>query len=299
MISESDSARLVPPLKWWGGKHYLAKKIIDLMPPHLHYVEPYAGGLAVLLEKDPFDKSKYWGSKGYEQGVSEVVNDINRELTNFWQVVQDEAAFQKFKRLVEATPFSQVEWEKAEIRQHPVKELDVAAAVSFFVRCRQSRAGEFKDFATLTRNRTRRMQNEQASAWWNCVEGLPAVHARLKRVVVLNQDALDVIRRQDGERTIFYLDPPYHHDARASSGNYRHEMTDQDHRELLSVIKQCKGKVLLSGYPNALYDRELSGWTRHDLQIDNKAAGGKTKRQMTESVWMNFDNNRHGLKATT
>ena len=65
-------------------------------------------------------------------------------------------------------------------------------------------------------------------------------------------------------------------------------MTDQDHRELLSVIKQCKGKVLLSGYPNALYDRELSGWTRHDVQIDNKAAGGKSKRVMTEAVWANF-----------
>jgi DNA adenine methylase len=48
---------LTQPLKWWGGKHYLARKIIDLMPRHLHYVEPYAGGLAVLLEKDPLDQS--------------------------------------------------------------------------------------------------------------------------------------------------------------------------------------------------------------------------------------------------
>jgi DNA adenine methylase len=84
----------------------------------------------------------------------------------------------------------------------------VEAAVAFFVRCRQSRAGEFKRFATLSRNRTRRTQNEQASAWWNGVEGLPAVHARLKRVVILNEDALKVIKAQDGERTFFYLDPP-------------------------------------------------------------------------------------------
>ena len=80
---------MIQPLKWWGGKHYLAKKIIDLMPRHLHYVEPYAGGLAVLLEKDPFDRSLYWGEKGYEQGVSEVVNDIHRELTNFWRVCNE------------------------------------------------------------------------------------------------------------------------------------------------------------------------------------------------------------------
>ena len=36
--------QLTPPLKWPGGKHYLAKGIIDLMPPHTHYVESYFGG---------------------------------------------------------------------------------------------------------------------------------------------------------------------------------------------------------------------------------------------------------------
>ena len=96
----------------------------------------------------------------------------------------------------------------------PRNDLDVEAAVAFFVRCRQSRAGGFKDFATLSRNRTRRMQNEQASAWWNCVEGLPAVSARLRRVVILNEPAIDVIRREDGERTLYYLDPPYLHETR-------------------------------------------------------------------------------------
>ena len=171
--------KVVPPVKWWGGKHYLAKKFIALMPPHLHYVEPYFGGGAVLLEKDPFDKSKYWGGKCWEQGVSEVVNDICRELTNFWRVLQNEDSFRAFKRMVDAVPFSQVEWDIAAERQYPVRDLDVEAAAAFFVRCRQSRAGEFKCFATLSRNRTRRKQNEQASAWWNCVEALPAVHARL------------------------------------------------------------------------------------------------------------------------
>ena len=63
----------------------------------------------------------------------------------------------------------------------------------------------------MSRNRTRRQMNEQASAWLTCVEGLPAVHARLKRVVVLNQPALEVIKREDGEKTLFYLDPPYLH----------------------------------------------------------------------------------------
>jgi DNA adenine methylase len=31
---------LTPPLKWHGGKHYLARRIVEMMPPHTHYVEP-------------------------------------------------------------------------------------------------------------------------------------------------------------------------------------------------------------------------------------------------------------------
>ena len=288
LSSGGNSDRLAQPLKWWGGKHYLAKKIIEMMPRHLHYVEPYAGGLAVLLEKDPFDQSKYWGEKSYEQGVSEVVNDIHRDLTNFWRVLQSEVAFGAFQRLIEVMPFSQIEWDATEARQHPTHDVDVEAAVAFFVRCRQSRAGGFKEFATLSRNRTRRQRNEQVSAWLTCVEGLSAVSARLRRVVILNQDALDVIRQQDGEKTLFYLDPPYLHETRASTENYKHEMTEADHRELLATIKQCKGMVLLSGYPNTIYDQELADWNRRDFMIDNKAAGGDTKRKMTECVWMNF-----------
>ena len=91
--------RLAPPLKWHGGKHYLAPKIIALMPPHLHYVEPYAGGLAVLLEKDLYDPRHRWGEKSHEQGCSEVVNDVYLGLTNFWRVLQGERAFLRFRRI--------------------------------------------------------------------------------------------------------------------------------------------------------------------------------------------------------
>ncbi len=279
---------LVQPLKWWGGKHYLAKQIIARMPPHLHYVEPYAGGLAVLLEREPSAEALFWGKECYHKGVSEVVNDIHRELTNFWRVLQREDTFDMFFREVQATPFSQIEWEEAGARMVPVSDPDPAAAAAFFVRCRQSRAGGFRSFGTLSRRRTRRQMSEQASAWWNCVDGLPAVAARLRRVVILNQPAVDVIRQQDGEATLYYLDPPYVHETRAATSAYQHEMTEDDHRELLATIRGCRGKVILSGYPNRLYDQELADWRRDDIQIDNKAAGGGKKQRMIESLWMNF-----------
>jgi DNA adenine methylase len=261
-------------IKWPGGKTYLAPKIVALMPPHLHYVEPYFGGGAVLFAK-PF------------QEVSEVVNDIYGVLTNFWRVLQDQNAFLKFMRIIEATPFSEWEFEAAEtliVRG----DLDIEAAVKFFTRCRQSRCGEMKDFATLTRNRLRRQRNEQASAWCSAIEGLPAVHQRLQRVVILNHDALEVIGQQDGDKTLFYCDPPYVHTTRAVDDLYEHEMTVPQHAELLDTLRAAKGKVLLSGYANELYDKALAGWNRHDFSIPNQMGSGKTKRKMVECVWANF-----------
>src|SRR5262245_64280770 len=92
--------RVRGPLKWHGGKSRLASRIVELMPPHLHYVEPYAGGLAVLLARPPAD-------------VSEVVNDIDGELSTFWEVIRDEGTFARFRRAVEAVPFSEAEWLEA------------------------------------------------------------------------------------------------------------------------------------------------------------------------------------------
>jgi DNA adenine methylase len=262
------------PLKWHGGKYYLADWIISLMPEHVHYVEPYAGGLAVLLAKDPV-------------GVSEVVNDIDGDLMNFWRVLQRPATFDRFKHRVDATPFSQVEWKTAELLR--LQSCDsVTQAAAFFVRCRQSRAGKFDEFATLSRNRVRRGMNEQASAWMTAVEGLPAVAARLKRVVVLCDDALKVIRQQDGPKTLFYLDPPYPHNTRVSTADYANEMSIGQHEELLRTINACYGKVMISSYPNELYEDMLAGWRTADKTIDNKASGAKEKPRKTERVWMNF-----------
>src|SRR5258708_13650744 len=89
------------PLKWHGGKSYLAPKIVALMPPHTHYVEPYFGGGAVLLAKDP-------------EGVSEVVNDLNGDLINFWNVLQKSQLFEEFRRKIEGTPVSEWHWDHAQ-----------------------------------------------------------------------------------------------------------------------------------------------------------------------------------------
>jgi DNA adenine methylase len=278
-FTEGGTATLRPaislPLKWHcsGGKGYLASRIVAMMPPHLHYVEPFAGGLAVMLAKDP-------------EGVSEVANDLNATLTNFWSVLRHPDDFEDFRRRAEATPFSKIEWDRAAgMLDAPG---NVTRAWAFFVHCRQSMAGRMESFAPLSRSRTRRGMNEQASAWIGAVDGLAAVHARLRRVAILNAPAAEVIRQQDGADTLFYLDPPYYHDTRTAPDVYAHEMTHKQHVELLETVRACKGKVMLSGYRCPTYDDRLVGWARHEWELPNNSASGASKRRMVECLWKNW-----------
>ena len=289
-------------IKRHGGKSYLAEKIIELMPPRTvnshapaaddagwcHFVEPFFGGGSVLFAMNP-------------AGIGEVVNDLDGELTNFWRVLQDLPSFEQFTRLVESIPCSQVEFEDARKQieslaaQWPDGRIpegveNVKRAAWFFVINRQSRQALGRVFSTLAKTRTRRGMNELPSAWLSAIEGLPEIHARLKRVVILHDDALKIIRQQDGPRTLFYLDPPYLHETRATTGEYQHEMTEQHHAALLDVLERVQGRFLLSGYHSPLYDRRATaaGWRCAEFKIDNKAGGGKEKRQMIECVWMNY-----------
>jgi DNA adenine methylase len=277
-------SRISPPLKYHGGKHYLAQQIVDMMPPHLHYSEPYAGGLSVLLAKDP-------------DGVSESVNDLDGDLMNFWRVLRWPNAFHAFERAVQAIPFSEDMWNSSNIEDTALScesETDdcVDCAVAFFIRCRQSLAGRGKIFAPLSTTRTRRGMNEQASAWLSAVEGLPAVHARLVRVAITTRSAIDCIRQQDGPETLFYLDPPYLHETRSKKGTevYRFEMTDEDHRVLLDTLASIKGKFILSGYESKMYNHmgRSHGWRCTSIDVPNNAAGGEKKRRMQECLWTNY-----------
>jgi DNA adenine methylase len=286
--------RLTQPLKFFGGKRYLASRIISLFPRHLHYVEPFAGGLAVLLARDPDDPALQMGTGGSSKGTSEIVNDLDGALANFWRVLGDPALFPEFFRQVNAIPVSRELWEEASedvgemIHRMSAGSTSIAAAVAFFVHCRQSRAGMRKGFTTLSRNRTRRGMNGNVSEWLGAVDGLPDVHARLRRVVVENMDAGKLIRREDEATTLYYCDPPYLHSTRTTTDGYQHEMSEEQHRELLDTLLACKGKVILSGYDNPLYSQMLAGWTRHDFEIANHAAGGASKRRMVECLWCNF-----------
>lgn len=253
--------------------------IHSLAPPHLHRVIPYAGGLG-----------EWWNWP--HENVSEVVNDINGELMNFYNILASEEYFGQFSRAVSMLPFS----EPLFISSKAYLEVSdghnkIARAVAFFVKYRQSRQGIGKCFATLSKNRLRRGMNEQVSSWLTAVEGLPEAHDRLKRAVVKNVDAPLLINQEDGPNTFYYLDPPYLDATRVAKDVYEYEMDVPAHQRLLETLSGIKGKFLLSGYDNPLYDsfKVLCNWRRVDVPIDNKASSKDIKDIKIESFWMNYE----------
>lgn len=83
-------------------------------------------------------------------------------------------------------------------------------------------------------------------------------------------------------QTVVYADPPYHPDTRRRTKVYRHDYSINDHERLLDCLTSLPCKVLLSGYPNPLYERYLAGWSVHRFFA-------KTHTDVREEwVWFNY-----------
>jgi DNA adenine methylase len=259
------------PVKWHGGKHYLASRIIELFPEHRVYLEPFGGGASILLNKQPAEIETY--------------NDLDARITRLFRVLREQG--DAFIAAAALTPYSQEEFENCS--EYPAEATELQKALCDFVRWRQSFGGQGKTWSYTT-NRARGGIAGDVNAWWSAIELLPEIIARLQRVQFTCQPAVDAIRKLDHAEGLIYCDPPYVHATRAKGSRdiYGIEMTDDDHRELATVLHQCKAKVLLSGYASPLY-RELYGdWRTVDFEMANHAAGGSSKRRMIERIWMNY-----------
>jgi site-specific DNA-adenine methylase len=82
---------------------------------------------------------------------------------------------------------------------------------------------------------------------------------------------------------LIYCDPPYLRHTRTSPrSKYRFDYTEQDHDELLALLKSLPCQVILSGYPSSLYDEQLSDW--NTVQLQAMTRGGPR----TEKLWFNY-----------
>jgi DNA adenine methylase len=277
------------PLKWHGGKGAhngkLAKWILSLiqLPSNACYVEPYFGGGSVLLHNQHYD------------GIAEVVSDKSKSLVTFWRVLREQLP--ALQQRLTLTPFAEDSLEQAldliDLMAAADVPLDlgqqVEVAASLFVAVRQSRQALMKDFATQS-TRLRGGMGESVSAYLSAIEGLGPVAQRLRRVTILNSDALEVIRKYDSPTTVFYLDPPYLHETRSDRDSYAHEMTAEQHEALLTRLQTIEGSFYLSGYASSMYEyyARRNGWKAHIMSVPLHSSSSSTKATKLEHLWTNF-----------
>lgn len=255
-----------PPMPYFGGKMSIADRIVDLLPAHRHYVEPFAGSLSVLLAKPaaPF----------------ETVNDLHAELMTFWRVLRGRP--DELVRVCALTPHSRAEYaDAADLTAGD----DLETARRVWVRLSQSRS------ATLRRTGWRHYIDPAGSSsampdyLSGYVQRLAAAAERLHSVSLECRPALDVIEAYGRSPEVcLYVDPPYLGSTRNGT-NYAHEMAAAtEHEQLLEALLRARAAVVLSGYGSELYDTALAGWSRLEISTFN---GNAAARARTEVVWSN------------
>ena len=251
-------------LNYPGAKWGMAKEIVALMPQHRSYLEPFFGSGAVLFNKPP--------------SAIETVNDLDGDIVNFFTVLRQES--DKLAEALALTPYSREVFNDAH-ESRGTEPFD--RAYRFAIRSKMGHG--FKTYQkTGFKIDVHARENSYAVNCWNRLPGdLREAALRLKGVQIENQPALDIIRKFNYYNVLIYADPPYLMDTRGGK-QYKCEMTEQDHVQLLEVLLQHKGPVILSGYPHDLYDGMLSGWSKVCRKSYNQNAD-----QRTEVLWCNFD----------
>jgi len=255
------------PVLYFGAKGSIADWIVSLLPDHDHYVEPFCGGLSVLLAKTP--------------SRMETVNDLDAELMVFWRILRDRP--DELLRACMLTPHSRLEHEAT---WDPTDD-DLELARRIWCRLAQGRSG------TLRKTGWRHYIDPAGSS--TSMPGyleayalrLAAAAERLHGVSLDALPALDLIAKYGKQpRVLLYVDPPYLGSTRGWGRNYRHEMkTEAEHRELAAALTDCTATVVLSGYHSPLYDELYDGWHRYETAATT--GNGKGDRDRIEVLWSN------------
>lgn len=251
-------------LKYPGAKNRIADWICEYIPEHEVYLEPYAGSLAVFFAKAP--------------ARIETLNDLDGNVVNYFRVVRKHA--EELGVQLELTPYSRDEYIQA--CEHDPEESDIERARKFAVRCWMG-FGCSNLYRNGFRSSQQRTSPHTTKEWRSLPERLIAASERLKNAQIENLPAAELIRRYDTPDVFIYVDPPYLHGTRKNY-LYRCEMEDQEHVELLQLLADHPGKVLLSGYDNDLYNSMLPGWNK--VQKKTQAEAGIPR---IETLWMNYE----------
>lgn len=256
-------------LKYPGSKWSIADWIIDRFPEgyeKMTYLEPYFGSGAVFFNK--------------KRSKIETINDIDDHVVNLFEIIRERT--QELLEAIENTPWSRTEYRKS---YEPMTGDKLEDARKFMVRTWMAIGTKTSDITGWANNI--KPVDSGASRWNKLRENMKIATDRLRHdkcnlVQIENKNAIELIKTYNRPYVFIYADPPYPIRTR-SKRIYAHEMTDEDHVMLLEVLKEHKGRVMISSYKNDIYDEVLSGW--HVESTQSKTEKGGTA---TEVIYMNY-----------
>lgn len=252
-------------LKYPGSKWNLVPKILERIPDHHTYLEPYFGSGAILFSKKPSD--------------IEMVNDLDHNVCNLFDCIKKDS--QRLASMVMATPYSRETYDKTYVEE---KEDPFESALQFITKCWQGFGFRTNEYKVGWKNDIQGRERMYALwDWYRLPERIIEVAERLRTVQIENRPAIEVIERFNFENVFMYLDPPYILGTRTAK-QYAHEMSDADHEQLLKVLLQSKAKIMISGYESELYNDYLGSWNKSNF--DSCAEFGLKR---VETVWLNYD----------
>jgi len=249
------------PISYYGGKQNLIPHILPRIPEHTLYGEPFCGGAAIFFAK--------------EQSEVEVINDTNRELINFYRVLQND--FVSLEKEIRITLHSRDLHRKAwVIYTNPDMFSEVKRAWAVWVLSSQSFSSKI-DGAwgyDKTEGRTPKTVHSKKDRFTE------ELAIRMQNVQMECTDALYVIRSRDTENSFFYCDPPYYNSDCGHYDGYSLE----DFERLLETLASIKGKFLLSSYPSEVLLKAAKKYGWHMWSLEQKvsvnAKSGYLKRKV-------------------
>lgn len=249
-------------LKYPGAKWRIADWIIEHMPEHKSYVEPFFGSGAVFFRKYP--------------SRIETINDLDGNVVNLFQCIRKDP--EKLAWLVGSTPYAREEYYSAfeKSQEEPFEQ-----ARLFLLKHWQGH-GSRTYCRSGWKNDVAGREYAYAVKYWNQLpEWIMQSVGRLKDAQIECKPAVEVIERFNRPNVLVYADPPYLLSTRKMKKQYAHEMIEEDHVELLETLLRHEGPVILSGYDNELYNKILVGWRKD--QVETTAEKGLRR---TETIWI-------------
>lgn len=272
-----DSSKVIA-FNYFGGKFTWLNYLYDHFPMEFnHLVDLFAGSMVVSIN--------------YKGRVIKTANELNSDITNFFQVLRDHE--NELIRLLLLTPCSKLEydnsWEPSENK--------IEQARRFYVRVRQSFFGLGAQRVNkgwhMAKQHVNAHGGETVSRWNNAINNLHEVANIIRSdFQITNYDYAYCIDKIDFEKAFFYADPPYTKRSRKSYNDYKFEFTDLQHEQLSDRLHHISGLAMVSGYDcdlmNDLYKDFYK--TKFPIKKNNIRSG-----EVQEVIFTNYNPKKNSL----